>query len=136
MTPNTRISVFIIRMLLSRNFCQKCARMNFRILSQKFRQIILLKNFSINWFDGKIFCLAVVYDRNRNFGRNFGQIGRNISAESFGQPSEIPKRQKTSIWRIFVTFLVLFGNFFHTFIFYYQKLKKNVIRFASDYIFD
>ena len=40
---------------------------------------------------------GVVYDRNRNFGRNFCQIGRNISAESFGQPAEIPKWRKTSL---------------------------------------
>ena len=55
---------------------------------------------------------ALVYDRNRNFGRNFGQLGRNISAESFGQPAETPKQAKTSFfanfWQFFPYFLQIF----------------------------
>ena len=46
----------LVKMLLSRNFCQKCLRVNFRILriavkilSQKLRQI----NFPLNWFHEK-----------------------------------------------------------------------------------
>ena len=50
-----------------------------------------------------------MYDRNRNFGRNFGEIGRNISAESFGQPAEIPKRQKNVI---LTNFSQIFDNLF------------------------
>ena len=32
------------------------------VLSQKFRQFnVLLKNFTINWFDGKQICVAVIF---------------------------------------------------------------------------
>ena len=61
---------YLVKPLLSRNICQKCVIANSRnfhtvhcamhnftaatIFSQIFRQInVLLKNFTINWFDGK-----------------------------------------------------------------------------------
>ena len=54
-------TISLVNMLLSRNFCQKRVQWKLRhftdmIFSQKFRQInVLLKNFTINWFDGRKF---------------------------------------------------------------------------------
>ena len=51
---------FFSKKLISRNFCEKMVTAKFRnfqgFFSQKFRQItILVKKFTINWFDGKKF---------------------------------------------------------------------------------
>ena len=59
LTERIFVKSTLVKMLLSRNFCQKCLRVNFRnlriavkILSQKLRQI----NFTLNWFHEKKLC--------------------------------------------------------------------------------
>ena len=72
--------------MVSRNFCQKYVRVNSythcenygillpRFILQKFRQInVLLKNFTINWFDGKKFAWPKCSPQYI-FGKNFVKI--------------------------------------------------------------
>ena len=80
---------------------------------QKCKSIGIYFNFPKYWIiSDDVLRYVLVYDRNRNFGRNFGQLGRNISAESFGQPAETPKQAKTSFfanfWQFFSYFLQIF----------------------------
>ena len=50
----------------------------------------------------------IVYDRNRNFGRNFGQNRPKRFGRNFGQPAEIPKWPKMTFFAIFCEFSVFF----------------------------
>ena len=79
--------IYLVKPLLSRNFCQKSVRENLRnfhtvVILQKFRQInILQKKFTINWFDGKEFAWQIVSQFSTLWWGNY----RNLLSRFFGK---------------------------------------------------
>ena len=89
---NQFIAKFFSKTLIWRNFCKKYVAVKFRnfhnvfpqfphcfttkIFYQKFRQInvLLKKNFTINWSDGKIICLAVNFSFTENKFRQINYL--------------------------------------------------------------